>query len=91
MRKILVIAMSCGALLAACSGVDREGTRDEIVKSIESAGGKVDKDCVDDVFDKYSDDELKAIDKDVGDNPSNMSEASTELFNQLTECITFSS
>lgn len=91
MKKILAIAATCGALFAACGGVDREGTRDQIVKSIEENGGKADADCVDAVFDKYSDDELESIDKEVDGDPTKISDSATQLFTQLTECFTFAS
>lgn len=91
MKKILAIAATCGALFASCGGVDRAGTRDQIVKSIEDAGGKADADCVDGVFDKYSDAELEAIDKEVGANATEVSDSATQLFAQLQECFSFAS
>ncbi len=61
MRKLLIV-LAATAGLVACGGVDREGTRDNIVDSYDSQGYTLDPDCVDDVLDEYSDHELKAID-----------------------------
>ena len=60
------------ATLAACGGgVDREGTKDNLVEQVEAVGGTVDEACVDEVFDKYDDDELKKFDDELsGDEPS---------------------
>ena len=54
--------------LAACGGVDRDGTRKELVSSFEESGIEIDADCVDTVFEKYSDDDLQAIDETLGNN-----------------------
>jgi len=66
MKKTLLGAAAALTLLVACGGVDRAGTRDNIVKGLKSSGINIDSKCVDDALNKYSDDELKAIDKQLG-------------------------
>ena len=65
--RFAVIAAVAGLALAACGGVDREGTRDNIVEQLADAGVEIDADCVDAALDKYSDDELESIDKTLSD------------------------
>ena len=66
MKKPLLGAAAALTLLVACGGVDRAGTRDNIVKGLKASGINIDSKCVDDALNKYSDDELKAIDKQLG-------------------------
>ena len=61
--KQLLIALVGAAALVGC-GVDRDGTRDNIVDAMQENGIEVDSDCVDEVLDGYSDDQLEAIDDD---------------------------
>lgn len=73
MKRLISVAVAGVAALAlvACGGVDREGSRDAIIKSLEEQGISVDGDCIDKVFDKYSDDELLKWDEELqGDTPS---------------------
>lgn len=90
MKHSMMVAIAGACLLAGC-GVDREGTREEIVKTVEAAGGKADPACVDGVFSKYSDDELTAIDDEMGKNPTTMSDAANGLFTALFGCISLAS
>jgi hypothetical protein len=66
MKKTLTTAAAAlvvGALgLTACGeDVDRIGTRNRYIKTIEDEfGGTADGECIDQVLDQYSDDELKA-------------------------------
>jgi len=88
-KKLMAVAIAGAALMACSDKVDRDGTRDNIVKTLEDNGFEVDKDCVDDALDQYSDDELKDIDEELkGDDPS--AEA-TALIEQLFECATLGS
>jgi hypothetical protein len=73
MKRLITLAATAAAALAlvACGGVDREGSRDAIIESFEAQGLTVDGDCIDQVFDKYSDDELLKWDEELqGDAPS---------------------
>jgi len=70
MKKTLLGAAAALTLLVACGGVDRAGTRDNIVKGLRTAGYNVDAKCIDDVLNKYTDDELTAIDKQLGKGDS---------------------
>lgn len=88
-RKLIAVAIA-GAVLMACSDkVDRDGTRDNIVDSLEASGFQVDKDCVDDALDQYSDDELTDIDNDLK-NDADSAEAAA-LIEQLFTCATLGS
>jgi hypothetical protein len=80
-----IAAAAIGLTLAACGGVDREGTRDELVKQLEANGIDIDADCVDTALDKYSDDELKKIDDALGNGENTA--ASDALFAELISCI----
>lgn len=78
MKRLITLAATATAALAlvACGGVDREGSRDAIIESLEAQGITVDGDCIDGVFDKYSDDELLQWDEELqGDSPSEEAQA----------------
>lgn len=83
--KKLLIAVATTGLLVACGGVDRDGTRDNIVDGLEEAGLEVDADCIDDALDKYSDDELEEIDSLLEDGET--SDQAEELLNELFACV----
>ena len=72
MKTTFTAAIAIGTLtLAACGGVDRDGTRDQFIKGIEEQFGTTpDADCVDDVFDDYSDDEITALSEGGRDDRS---------------------
>ena len=81
MKNKLTAAIALSALtLAACGGVDRDGTRDKFVSDMEEIGGTADGDCIDDVFRDYSDDEIKAL-SEGGDD-----ERSVTLATELLAC-----
>ena len=63
MKTKLTALLAIGALtLSACGGVDRDGTRDKFISDMEEQlGATTDADCVDAVFDDYSDDEIEAL------------------------------
>ncbi len=87
MRKLLIVlALTAG--LVACGGVDRTGTRDNIVDSYGSQGYTLSPDCVDDVLDEYSDDELKAIDEAF--NSQESTAQSIAIQQKLDGCISTS-
>jgi hypothetical protein len=82
MKTKLTAAIAIGALtLAACGGVDRDGTRDQFIEDMEEQfGSTVDADCIDAVFDDYSDDEIEALSEGADD------ERSLQLATELIEC-----
>jgi hypothetical protein len=90
MKRIIALAgialFGLGTLAACSDKVDRDGTKDNIVETVEAAGGTVDEDCVDDLFDKYSDDELKDFDDALQD--SEPSGAAVDFVEELSACIT---
>ena len=90
MKKLALATLSLVLLGAACGNdkVDRGGTRDEIIDQLEEAGLTADGDCIDAAMDKYSDDELKAIDEALGNGESN--EESDALLAEISSCINYS-
>lgn len=61
-QRTFSISVAVTALaLAACGGVDREGTRDQLIRDVAGQGGLVDGDCVDTVFEDYTDDDIIAL------------------------------
>jgi hypothetical protein len=84
MKQLMIVLLAAGGLVA-CGGVDRDGTRDNIVDGLEDAGIVVDSACVDEVLDQYSDDELEAIDKSLESEES--STDSAELVEKILACV----
>jgi hypothetical protein len=88
MKRIITLAgiglFGLGTLAACSDSVDRDGTRDNIVETLEEGGVKVDKDCLDDVLAKYDDDELKDFDDELND--SEPSEAASTFLGEILEC-----
>jgi hypothetical protein len=62
MNKTFTAFLAVGALgLAACGGVDRDGTRDQFISDIEEMGNTADGDCIDEVLGDYSDTDIEAL------------------------------
>jgi hypothetical protein len=80
MKQLLIVLVAATALVGC--GVDRDGTRDNVVEGFKESGRVVDSDCVDSVLDEYSDDQIEAIDEDQ------TSPESQALFEQLLTCTT---
>ena len=81
MKSKLTAVFAIGALtLSACGGVDRDGTRDKFIEDMEEFGGTADGDCIDSVFEDYSDDEIEALSEGATD------ERSTQLATELLDC-----
>jgi hypothetical protein len=82
MKTKLTALIAIGALtLSACGGVDRDGTRDKFVEDMqEQLGATTDPDCVDTVFDDYSDDEITALSDGADD------ERTAQLATELLAC-----
>ena len=79
MKTKLTAIIALGVLtLSACGGVDRDGTRDKFISDVEEQfGGTADGDCIDTVFDDYSDDEITAMSE--GDTGERSLSLQTEL------------
>ena len=84
MKRTLITVAITGLTLTACGGVDRDGTRDNIVEGLAASGIEVSGECVDDALDQYSDDELEAIDEQLDDG--DYTGDAEELLNSLLEC-----
>lgn len=87
--RFTIAAALAGLALTACGGVDREGTRDEIVSQLASAGIEIDGDCIDQALDQYSDDELEEIDKALEEGSD--SSAADTLMESILSCVPASS
>lgn len=62
MNKAFTAFLAVGSLgLAACGGVDRDGTRAQFVSDMEELGNTADGDCIDKVLADYSDDDIEAL------------------------------
>lgn len=92
MKRFVAMVIAGVGLLAGCSSsVDREGTRDKLVDQIKTElGVDVDKDCIDDIFDGYTDDEIQDI-YDTANKGDATDESVTEFFGKVTGCITTTS
>lgn len=86
MKKLMISAVAVAGLLAGCGGVDRNGTRDNIVKSLKAAGVTADSTCIDGVLKAYTDDQLKSIDAQL--KKSDVSGQAGELLTSLNTCVT---
>lgn len=62
MNKAFIALLAVGALgLAACGGVDRDGTRDQFISDMEEMGNTADRDCIDKVLSEYSDADIEGL------------------------------
>jgi hypothetical protein len=77
-------ALALTMSLAACGGVDREGTRDELIEQFDQMGVEADADCIDDALDAYSDDELEALDEALSEG--NSTADAEALLASIMEC-----
>ncbi len=85
MKYKLTALIAIGALtLSACGGVDRAGTRDKFIEDMEELGGTADGDCIDGVFENYTDDEIEALAENGQD------ERSLALATDLVACTDLS-
>ena len=87
MKRLSGALLILGLVLGGVScGVDKEGTAENLIKSLEDANGSElnddQKDCLTDVVKGYSDGDLTSLDEDT---------ASPELINEFTgkafDCI----
>lgn len=69
-------------LLGGCGGVDREGTKAELLKGLGDTVPEDQKQCMADSIDKFSDDELKKA------NTDQSSPEMAKVIAEMTKCIT---
>jgi hypothetical protein len=92
MKRIITFAgiglFGLGTLAACGDKVDREGSIDNIVEDFEASGVDVDRDCLDGVLDKYSDDELNDFDDELNDaeNLEDASAGAQQFAAEVFEC-----
>lgn len=91
-KQFVAIAIVGAGLLAGCSSsVDREGTRDKLIQQIKTElGVDVDKDCVDGVFDGYSDKEIEDI-YDTANKGDATADNVAEFFTKVAACVSTTS
>lgn len=73
------------AALAACGGVDRGGSRDDIIEEMRNQGLEADIECVSNVLDGFTDDALKAIDDQLGE-PTSTDPQTMQFLDALRAC-----
>jgi outer membrane murein-binding lipoprotein Lpp len=86
MMKHVLIAAACAAvLLTGCSGVDKDGTADNVIKELERSGQPLtgdQKQCIRDAIRSYSDDDLRALSDDTASN-----ELQADFAARLDDCL----
>lgn len=89
MKRIMIMAgvglIGFGSLAACSDKVDRDKSVENIVDEAEELGLDIDRTCVEDLLDGYSDDELSDI-KDALDS-GEMSGVAEEFSTNLVECV----
>ena len=71
--------------LVACGGVDRAGSRNDIVEAMSNQGLEADVECVGHVLDGYSDSELKDIDTELR-LPTSTDPRTKQFLDALKDC-----
>ena len=74
-------------VLVACGGVDRGGSRDDIIEAMRHQGIEADVECVGHVLDGFSDSALKAIDEQLRE-PSSTDPQTMQFLEALRACTT---
>ena len=89
MRTRLISSLAIAALaLSACGGGDdKSAAVDDLMESAEEAGLDLDRSCVDNVADKLSDDDLKALAEAGPDGEAELSSEGEALTGELLSCI----
>lgn len=91
MKRIITFAgaalLGLGTLAACSDKVDRDGSIDNFIEGMESIGLEADRACLEDVLDKYDDDELKDFDSELTDALEDGAEPSDEALAFQTELL----
>jgi hypothetical protein len=84
-RTLAACTTAALLLLAACGGVDKDGTADLLIKDLKAAGTTFTPEqekCVKDAVKSYSEDELKQLSKQTASD-----ELTTDFVTKFTECM----
>jgi hypothetical protein len=89
MRAFAAFAVAGSIALSGCGGVDRAGTKKNILKGFEGSGISADdQSCVANIIDKYSDSDLKKMDKALEKNATAPTEPlALEFIAKTKECV----
>lgn len=79
------MTFASAAVLVACGGVDRGGSRDDIIEAMRNQGLEADVECVGNVLDGFSDSALKAIDEELRE-PSSTDPQTMQFLDALRSC-----
>jgi hypothetical protein len=81
--SLIVLAMAIG--LVACGGVDRGGSRSDIIEAMRNQGLEADVECVGHVLDGFSDSALKAINQQLRE-PASTDPQTLQFLDALRAC-----
>ncbi len=79
------LVFAATAVLVACGGVDRGGSRSDIVKAMSNQGLAADVECVGHVLDGFSDSALEAIDEQLSE-PTSTDPQTKQFLDALRDC-----
>jgi hypothetical protein len=85
LRRAGFVTFASAAVLVACGGVDRGGSRDDIIEAMRNQGLEADVECVGHVLDGFSDSALKAIDEELRE-PSSTDPQTMQFLDALRAC-----
>ena len=79
------MTFTTAAVLVACGGVDRGGSRDDIIEAMRNQGLEADVECVGHVLDGFSDSALKTIDEQLR-QPTSTDPQTMQFLEALRAC-----
>ena len=85
LRRAGFVTFTSAAILVACGGVDRGGSRDDIIEAMRDQGLEADVDCVGHVLDGFSDGALEAIDEQLRE-PTSTDPQTLQFLEALRAC-----
>jgi hypothetical protein len=85
LRRAGFVTLTSAALLVACGGVDRGGSREDIIEAMRNQGIEADVECVGHVLDGFSDSALKDIDDELRE-PSSTDPQTMQFLEALRAC-----
>jgi hypothetical protein len=89
MRVAAAFFVAGAVTLSGCGGVDRAGTKKNILKGFAGSGiSEADQKCVADLIDKYSDSDLKKMDSAMSkDGATSTDPLAVKFVGQTKECV----
>jgi hypothetical protein len=89
MRVTAAFLIAGAVALSSCGGVDRAGTKKNLLKSMATTGASAeDQKCVANLIDKYSDSDLKSMDAALNkDGLSSTNPLAVKFLGQTKECL----